>query len=131
MNCANCKTKLKTSNSRLTHSGQHTWRRKQCPQCKRVITTYERPSLEDILVEKKDKSVEPFDRDKLYRSLILSNTQDSAIAALTDTITKFIVDSTTDNKITSSSISKIALDVLQRYDKVPYLRYGSYHSELL
>ena len=55
--------------SRLVAGGTVTWRRRECDGCKRRFTTYERVEHTLPAVVKKDGQREPFDRQKLLRSL--------------------------------------------------------------
>ena len=53
--------------TRVTADGLR--RRRACTVCKRRFTTYEKLGAPALKVQKRDGSVEPFDADKLYRSL--------------------------------------------------------------
>src|SRR4026207_1750119 len=55
--------------SRLAAGGTVTWRRRECDECKRRFTTYERVEYTLPTVVKKDGQREPFDRDQILRSL--------------------------------------------------------------
>lgn len=53
--------------TRVTADGLR--RRRACTVCKRRFTTYEKLGAPGLKVQKRDGSVEPFDAEKLYRSL--------------------------------------------------------------
>jgi transcriptional repressor NrdR len=55
--------------SRLAMGGAATWRRRECDQCKRRFTTYERVELVLPTIVKKDGTRQPFNREKVLRSL--------------------------------------------------------------
>ncbi|MBR4223770.1 MAG: transcriptional repressor NrdR, partial [Oscillospiraceae bacterium] len=44
-------------------------RRRSCPECMRRFTTYEQVERPELLVNKKDNTYEPFDRNKLIQGL--------------------------------------------------------------
>ena len=70
MLCPFCKTtENKVIDSRESHEGAVTRRRRECLGCARRFTTYER--VEELLpqIVKKDGRREPFDRDKLLGGL--------------------------------------------------------------
>jgi transcriptional repressor NrdR len=58
--------------SRLAAGGTVTWRRRECDGCRRRFTTYERVEYALPTVVKKDGQREPFDRNKILRSLSIA-----------------------------------------------------------
>ena len=58
--------------SRPTEDGAAIRRRRQCEACGARFTTFERVQLRDLTVVKKDGEREPFDRDKLERSIAIA-----------------------------------------------------------
>src|SRR6478672_11075226 len=65
--CAHEDSQVK--DSRSTEDGAAIRRRRQCEACGARFTTFERVQLRDLTVVKKDGKREPFDRDKLARSI--------------------------------------------------------------
>src|SRR3546814_7399407 len=55
--------------SRPTEDGAAIRRRRQCEACAARFTTFERIQLRDLVVLKSDDRREPFERDKLVRSV--------------------------------------------------------------
>ena len=55
--------------SRPTEDGAAIRRRRQCEGCAARFTTFERIQLRDLVVLKSDDRREPFDREKLMRSI--------------------------------------------------------------
>ena len=62
----------KVIDSRPTDEGERIRRRRECTQCAKRFTTYEIIENVPIIVVKKDKSREEFDRDKLFRGILRS-----------------------------------------------------------
>src|SRR4051812_37826121 len=73
MRCPFCSdTNTQVKDSRPTEDDAAIRRRRECPGCSARFTTFERVQLREIVVIKNDGSREPFERDKLLRSLRLS-----------------------------------------------------------
>jgi transcriptional repressor NrdR len=70
MQCPYCKsTDSRVVDSRVASGGQVTWRRRECDDCQKRFTTYERVEHSLPNVVKRDGRRVPFDRDKLLHSL--------------------------------------------------------------
>ena len=70
--CSNEDSQVK--DSRPTEDNTAIRRRRYCDQCGSRFTTFERIQLRDLVVIKKNNQREPFDRDKMFRSISLSST---------------------------------------------------------
>ena len=71
MKCPFCGyTESKVVDSRPAEDGEKIRRRRECLKCSRRFTTYEVIETIPIMVIKKDKSREAFDRNKLLRGLV-------------------------------------------------------------
>src|SRR5512138_688510 len=68
--CVNEDTQVK--DSRPTEDNSAIRRRRQCPNCGARFTTFERVQLRELTVVKSTGKREPFDRDKLVRSMQIS-----------------------------------------------------------
>lgn len=109
MNCPICTTKLKTINSRSTASRTATWRRKQCPKCKLVLTSRENLDLSSIIFV----GNRPYSRSSLYATLskIISKKSEEVLVNILETIELNLV------KVTKPHNNKLELS-LQIYDNV-------------
>ena len=67
MQCPYCGGDSTVTETRVTADGLR--RRRACTACKRRFTTYEKLGAPALKVAKRDGRLEPFDADKLYRSL--------------------------------------------------------------
>jgi len=68
MKCIFCSGETKVTDKR--DSDGETRRRRECLKCKKRFTTYERAEELDIIVIKKDKTREPFSREKLKAGIM-------------------------------------------------------------
>lgn len=70
MICINCfHDKTTTKNSRRHTKRPGVWRRRACPECGTVFTTYERATLDEHTVQARDGSASPFNLGKLIISI--------------------------------------------------------------
>jgi len=119
--------------SRQTREGDLIRRRRECVACSERFTTYERLEPVMPMVAKKDGRVEPYQRDKVTRSLFIACQKRSA---LTKEVLEAIVDRVEDmlatcgvREVTSHQIGEFVIDELRALDGVAYLRFASvYHS---
>ena len=71
MRCPFCSYgESKVVDSRPTDDGERIRRRRECLRCQRRFTTYEAIETVPLMVLKKDGSIEGFDRNKLFNSML-------------------------------------------------------------
>ena len=93
-----------------------------------TITTYERVQLRDLVVAKKNGKREPFDRDKLERSIRIAMQKRPIEAERLDQMISGIVrrlESLGDVDVPSDTIGAIVMETLARIDTVAYVRFAS------
>ncbi|MGN0571257.1 MAG: transcriptional regulator NrdR [Candidatus Fimenecus sp.] len=118
----------KVIDSRPTDEGERIRRRRECLQCNKRFTTYEIIESVPILVIKKDKSREVFDRNKLLRGMMRA-CEKRPVAM--DTLEKAVDDieaslqNSLDREVTSLHIGELAMDKLKDIDEVAYVRFAS------
>ncbi|HVV65497.1 MAG TPA: transcriptional regulator NrdR [Rhizomicrobium sp.] len=103
-------------------------RRRHCPACGGRFTTFERVQLRELVVIKKNGRREPFDRDKLERSLAHALRKRPVEAERVDRMVTGIVrrlESLGENEIQASTIGELVMQALQSLDKVAYVRFAS------
>lgn len=124
--CANMENKV--IDSRLSKDGQVIRRRRECNDCGRRFTTYER--IEEVLpmVVKSDGSREPFDHAKVVRGVQAACEKravpQAAIEQLVEDIEKHLQD-TGEKEVDSALIGEEVLVRLADIDDVAYIRYAS------
>jgi len=118
--------------SRPTDDGAAIRRRRQCEGCAARFTTFERIQLRDLVVVKSEHRREPFDREKLLRSVSIA-ARKRLIAALA--IEKLVsgiqrrLETTGDAEVTSKQIGEMVMDGLKGLDSVAYIRLASVYRD--
>jgi transcriptional repressor NrdR len=122
----------KVIDSRPTDEGERIRRRRECMSCAKRFTTYEIIESVPIIVVKKDKSREPFDRNKLFNGLLRACEKRPVSV---ETIEKIVDDIETtiqnslDREVTSIRIGELAMDKLKETDEVAYVRFASVYRQ--
>jgi len=118
----------KVIDSRLSQGGEVTRRRRECEQCGRRYTTYERVEEVLPLIVKKDGRREPFDRMKvsagLRRACEKRPVSSETLERVVDRIERELVDSG-EKEIESSRIGERCMEALRETDQVAYVRFAS------
>ena len=136
MRCPYCdadKDKLKVIDSRACEGGRSIRRRRQCLQCDKRFTTYER--IEEnvrLVVVKKDGTRVPFDREKiihgLERACFKRPVKIEDLHRIVDEIEEEIQRGY-DKEVPSAVIGELVTDRLRRLDQVAYVRFASVYRE--
>lgn len=129
MKCPFCgHLKDKVVDSRETGAGDAIRRRRECLECGRRFTSYERVEEIPYLVVKKDGRREPFDRQKLLMGLHKAcekrPVSAKALAAIVDEVEQMVQDSA-DREIQAGAIGEKIMERLKELDKVAYVRFAS------
>jgi transcriptional repressor NrdR len=118
----------KVIDSRESKEGNVTRRRRECLECGRRFTTYERIDEIPFMVVKKDGRREPFDRQKVLNGLLKACEKRpvsmSAMAAAVDSVEAALVAST-DRELSTSEIGEVLIERLKSIDKIAYVRFAS------
>ncbi|MGK7901826.1 MAG: transcriptional regulator NrdR [Hormoscilla sp.] len=133
MRCPFCQhTASRVLESRSTEEGQAVRRRRECLNCQRRFTTYERIEFVEIAVIKRDGQREPFDRCKLLRGIFKScektGIQTARLEALVDEI-EAELQRISMREVTSSLIGELVLQQLQQLSEVAYVRFASVYRQ--
>lgn len=109
-----------------------TRRRRECPQCERRFTTYERVELKPLRVIKKDGKRESFDRNKLKKGFLRACEKrpisDEQIEQAVQEIENRLRGADSD-EIPSKMIGDLVMRTLKKLDKVAYIRFASVYRE--
>ena len=107
-------------------------RRRQCDVCGKRFTTYEKVEAIPLMVIKKDKSREPYDREKLMQGVIRSchkrPVSMERIEACINEIESEIYNMEI-REVDSSVIGGIVMDKIKDLDEVAYVRFASVYRE--
>lgn len=107
-------------------------RRRQCENCGRRFTTYEKLETMPLMVIKKDDSREPFDRSKIESGVVRSchkrpvSTQQ--IETMIDDIENRIFN-LAEREVSTSAIGELVMESLKELDEVAYVRFASVYRE--
>lgn len=114
--------------SRLASEGIVTWRRRECDACKRRFTTYERVEHALPMVKKRNGQREPFDRQKILRSLHIAckkrPVSPETLEAQTEELERELV-LTGEREVASQTIGERVMVRLRQLDEVAYVRFAS------
>jgi transcriptional repressor NrdR len=118
--------------SRPTEDNSAIRRRRQCEGCGGRFTTFERIQLRELLVIKSEGQREPFDREKLERSLSVAcrkrpvdNTQIEKLASAIQRQLETLGES----EIETKRIGEFVMDGLKALDIVAYIRFASVYKD--
>ena len=133
MKCPYCDTQdSKVLDSRPTEEGASIRRRRECLACKRRFTTYEKIEGVPIMVIKKDKGREPFDREKLMRGIVKACEKRPVSVEIMENMVSTIeniIQNSLDREITSSRIGDLVMEQLKGIDEVAYVRFASVYRQ--
>lgn len=118
--------------SRSAESGQSVRRRRECLQCDRRFTTYERIEFVPITVVKRNGDQESFDRSKLLRGIIRACEKTAVDQSVLETMVDDIeaeLQQRTDREVSSADIGKLVLQRLQHINEVAYVRFASVYQQ--
>lgn len=118
--------------SRPTEDAAAIRRRRQCEGCGARFTTFERIQLRDINVVKSGGATEPFDRDKLARSISLACRKRAIEAVRIERLVSGIqrqLETSGESEVPSQKIGELAMDGLKGLDSVAYIRFASVYKD--
>lgn len=133
MKCPFCnKENTRVIDSRPAEDNNSIRRRRQCDECGKRFTTYEKIETIPLIIIKKDNNREPYDREKIEAGIIRSchkrPVSINEINALVDDIENIIFN-LEDKEIPSSKIGEIVMNKLKDFDSVAYVRFASVYRE--
>jgi transcriptional repressor NrdR len=128
--CGNEDTQVK--DSRPTEDNAAIRRRRQCTHCAARFTTFERVQLRELTVIKGDGQREPFDREKLMRSMTIAlrkrPVEPDRIERVVNSIVRQL-ESSGESEIRSKTIGELVMDALRGLDQVAYVRFASVYRD--
>ena len=133
MKCPYCgESESKVIDSRPADDGERIRRRRECLACQKRFTTYEVVETVPLMVVKKDRSREAFDRQKLLNGLMRAcekrpvgvGTLEKAVDEIEQTLLN-----TLNREVTSLEIGELAMAQLKKIDEVAYVRFASVYRQ--
>lgn len=133
MRCPFCDSfSHKVLDKRKSQGGNSIRRRRECLDCQKRFTTYERIETGNIMVVKKDCVRESFNREKILNGIrkatekrpVSADEIDAIVDSIETTIRKKY-----DKEVDSRTIGKLIMDKLKQADKVAYIRFASVYKD--
>ena len=122
----------KVIDSRPTDEGQRIRRRRECLECGKRFTTYEVIESLPIIVIKKDKSRETFNRNKLMTGLLRACEKRPVSIDMLDTLIdeiEVMIQNSLDREVSSEKIGELVMEKLKKVDEVAYVRFASVYRQ--
>ena len=133
MKCPYCSyEESKVIDSRSADDGERIRRRRECLKCGKRFTTHEIIETVPIIVVKRDKSREVFDRNKLTAGILRACEKRPVsiqqIESMVNTIeTK--IQSALEREVTTMQIGELAMEEIKKVDEVSYVRFASVYRQ--
>jgi transcriptional repressor NrdR len=118
--------------SRPTEDGAAIRRRRQCEACAARFTTFERIQLRELFVLKSEDKREPFDRDKLIRSVSLACRKRPIDATQVEKLVSGIqrqLETLGETEVPTKRIGEMVMEGLKHLDSVAYIRFASVYRD--
>lgn len=135
MKCPYCGYSMsKVLNSRPVNEDDSIKRRRQCEQCNKRFTTYEKIESIPLVVIKKNDAREVFNRDKLFKGILMScNKRNISIEQITDLVDQIEIQilNAEVSEISSTQIGEITMKYLKALDEVSYIRFASVYKQFV
>ena len=122
----------KVIDSRPSEEGLSIRRRRECIQCGRRFTTYEKIEAIPLLVVKKDGRREPFETQKVRNSILHACEKRSVSLAEIDAMVSRIEQAAyngADSEVRTRRIGELVMEELKSRDQVAYVRFASVYRQ--
>ena len=133
MKCPYCSyEEQKVIDSRPVEESNSIRRRRECLKCLKRFTTYEKVENVGVMIVKKDKTRESFDRDKLLNGLLRACQKRPVSVSQLESIVDEIetqISNTLDREVTSQYIGELVMAKLKDIDEVSYVRFASVYRQ--
>lgn len=133
MKCPSCgHPDSKVIDSRPSADNSSIRRRRECLNCQRRFTTYETIETVPIIVIKKDKSRESFDRNKILNSIIRACDKRQVTRSQMEAIVNEIesaLQNSLQSEVPSTVIGEMVMNRLKTIDEVAYVRFASVYRQ--
>jgi transcriptional repressor NrdR len=118
--------------SRPTEDGAAIRRRRQCEGCAARFTTFERIQLRELVVLKSDDRRQPFDREKLMRSISVATRKRPIDPVRVEKLVSGIqrqLETGGDPEVRADQIGQMVMEGLKGLDSVAYIRFASVYKD--
>ncbi|MBE6885880.1 MAG: transcriptional repressor NrdR [Oscillospiraceae bacterium] len=133
MKCPACGfVESKVIDSRPTDDGERIRRRRECLSCGKRFSTFEEIEKTPLVIIKRDKSREVFDREKLLNGLLRAcEKRPVSVTELEKAVSEIEASlrNSLDKEVTSAKIGELAMEKLSALDEVAYVRFASVYRQ--
>ena len=133
MRCVFCgHLESKVIDSRSAEDGSAIRRRRECLECGKRFTTYEKVESMPLIVVKKDKTRQQFDRQKLLNGLLRACEKRHVTLEQLENVVDNIetsIQNTLKREISSVEIGEMVMNELKNIDEVAYVRFASVYRQ--
>ncbi len=133
MKCPYCShLEDKVIDSRPTDEGATIRRRRECLGCQKRYTTYEKVEYMPLMVIKKDKSRQPYNREKLLNGIMRACEKRPVSVGEIDNLIDNVearIYNTLEREVTSTEIGECVMNELRNLDEVAYVRFASVYRQ--
>ena len=133
MKCPYCSfEESKVIDSRSADDGERIRRRRECLKCGKRFTTHEVRETVPLIVIKRDKSREVFDRNKLTAGILRAcEKRPVSLTQIEETVDRIEakIQSMLDREITTRQRGELAMEELKTVDEVSYVRFASVYRQ--
>lgn len=133
MRCPKCGyTESKVIDSRPTEESASIRRRRECLSCQNRFTTYETVETIPLLVIKKDKTRQAFDKAKLLNGIIEAcHKRPITLEQMENVVSEVELElqNSLTHEVPSSKIGVLVMEKLKQLDEVAYVRFASVYRE--
>jgi transcriptional repressor NrdR len=122
----------KVVDSRATEEGSSIRRRRECIDCGRRFTTYERLDEIPLMVVKKDGRREVFSRDKIITGVLKASQKRPISYTVIENLARDIerdLRNQMDREISSQAIGEMVMERIRQIDEVTYVRFASVYRQ--
>ena len=133
MRCPYCSYRdSRVVDSRSVEEGSSIRRRRECPQCGKRFTTYEKYEENPLVVSKKDGRRELFDKQKLLAGLLKAFEKRPVsyekVQEIADSVERDLRIQS-DSEVESNVIGEIVMKYLEQTDQIAYVRFASVYRQ--
>ena len=133
MRCPYCtSTNSQVKDSRPIDEHAAIRRRRVCDDCGGRFTTFERVQLKELIVVKRSGRREPFERDKLARSIEVAVRKRAVTPERLERLVTGLVrqlESVSEGEVTTDAIGGLVMEALKGLDGVAYVRFASVYKD--
>ena len=133
MKCPYCyHPESKVIDSRPADDGLRIRRRRECIECGKRFTTYESVETQPLIIIKRDKSRQVFDRNKLLSGMLRACEKRPVSLQTLETAIDEIesqLQNSFEREVTSVQIGEMALEKLRYIDEIAYVRFASVYRD--